>query len=227
MNAEDKPQVRLPTTSQRVAIIGRTGSGKTRFGAWLLSRAAFDKQPYVVVDYKREELFSRLDRIKEIGPKETPKKPGLYIIRPGVGDDEAVENWLWKIWASEKTGLYIDEGYMLPQNPKGAFTAILTQGRSKKIPVYCLSQRPSWLSRFVFSEADFFAVFQLNDVEDYKTAQRYIRKDRAQIDMELEDYHSYWYDVAKRQAFTFAPVPDDDTILDLIDDRLAPKRKVT
>lgn len=223
--AEIAPPFRLPTTTQRTAIIGRTGSGKTRLGWWLLSFAHFDIQPYVIVDYKRDELFSSVASIREIGINEVPKRPGLYIIRPNVGDVDGVEQWLWKVWEREDCGLYFDEGYMLPQNPRGAFTALLTQGRSKHIPVYCLTQRPSWISRFVFSEADFFAILQLNDDEDYKTVQRYIKKDRLDVYQELPDYNSYWYDVAKRQAFHLQPVPDETLISERIAKRLAPKKK--
>jgi hypothetical protein len=216
---------RWPSTSQRTAVIGRTGSGKTRFGWWMLSRSAFDTIPIILIDYKREGLFQSVDRIREIGLNDVPKQPGLYVIRPMVGDDEAVEKWMWKVWQRENVGLYIDEGYMLPQNPRGAFTAILTQGRSKHIPVFCLSQRPSWLSRFVFSEADFFAVFQLSDADDQKTAQRYIKRDRVDLQVELQDYHSYWYDVARREAFHLAPVPDENLISEHIRRRLAPKKR--
>lgn len=219
------PEFRFPNETQRTAIIGRTGSGKTQAGTWFLSEAPFDRQPYIVVDYKRDRLIGGIDRAREIGLKDVPKQPGLYVVRPNPADDEAVENWLWKIWAHEKIGLYIDEGYMLPMGPKGAFTSILTQGRSKKIPVLCLSQRPVFLSRFVFSEADFFAVFQLNDSEDAKTAQRYIPRDRLNIRDELPDYHFYWFDVAKRGAFHMQPVPRDDAILQRFEDRLKPKRK--
>lgn len=216
---------RLPNISQRTAIIGRTGSGKTRLGWKLLSLAPFDQIPYVLVDYKREGLFTTVDRIREIGNREVPKKPGLYIIRPHVGDEEVMENWLWKLWSNENCGLYIDEGYMLPQNPRGAFTAILTQGRSKHIPVYCLTQRPSWISRFVFSEADYYAVMQLNDERDAKTVQAFIKKDKADVTRELPDYHAYWYDVARRRAYGFKPVEDETIISEAIAKRLAPKRK--
>lgn len=216
---------RLPSTTQRTAVIGRTGSGKTRLGWWLLSLAPFDVQPYVLVDYKRESLFASVDRIREIGLKEVPKAPGLYVIRPSVGDEEGMEAWLWKVWERERCGLYIDEGYMLPQNPRGAFTAVLTQGRSKHIPVYCLTQRPSWISRFVFSEADFYAVMQLNDERDAKTVQAFIKREKADVTRELPDFNAYWYDVAKREAFHLLPVEDETLISERIAKRLAPKKK--
>lgn len=216
---------RFPSISQRVAIIGRTGSGKTRLGWWYLSNAPFDKIPYVLIDYKREALFNTVKQIREISEKEVPKHPGLYVIRPQVGEDEVMENWLWKVWDRENCGLYIDEGYMLPQNPRGAFTAVLTQGRSKHIPVFCLTQRPSWISRFVFSEADFYSVMQLNDDRDGKTVQAFIKREKIDVSNELPDYHSYYYDVAARQGYVLAPVENEELISERISKRLTPRRK--
>lgn len=218
---------RFPSMSQHHAVIGRNGTGKTRLGVWALSKREFDKMPFVMVDYKRDELIGAIDRAKEIGLREVPKQPGLYVVRPNPADDVEVENWLWKIWAHENVGLYIDEGYMLPMPPKGAFTSILTQGRSKHIPVTCLSQRPVFLSRFVFSEAAHFSIFGLNDTEDEKTVQRYVRRERLDLRglEQLPKYHSYWYDVPERAAYLMKPVPSDEEMLNTFDTRLTPKRK--
>lgn len=214
---------RLPNLTQRTAVIGRTGSGKTRFGMWLLSEADFDKQPFVMIDYKGDDLIAGVDRVREIGLNEIPKHPGLYTIKPLPSENDAVENWLWRIWSKERVGLYVDEGYALPD--KGAFQAILTQGRSKRLPVICLTQRPSWISRFVFSEADFYAVFHLNDHRDKLTVQAFTPKERMDLKNRLPDYHSYWYDVGRDNVFQINPVPDDAVILQRIEDKLKPKQR--
>lgn len=214
---------RLPNNTQRVAVIGRTGSGKTQFGTWLLSKSSFDRQPYVVIDYKGDDLLCSIDRIREIGLREVPKHPGLYTIRPTPDQENEVEEWLWRVWKQEHVGLYVDEGYVLPE--KGAFQAVLTQGRSKRIPVICLTQRPSWLSRFVFSEADFYAIFHLNDRRDQLTVQAFTPRERMNLKNRLPDYHAYWYDVGRDNAFQMKPVPDADTIRETIQTRLRPKRR--
>lgn len=222
----DKPSFRLPNETHRTLIVGRTGSGKTRLGSFLLSRAPFDKQPYVVLDYKREELFTRTKRIREIGFKDIPKQPGLYIMRLLPGDEEAVEAWLWKVWDHEKVGLYVDEGYSISQRSK-ALQAVLTQGRSKRLPVYYLSQRPSWISQFVFSEADFYYIFPLNKLTDRQRVQEMVPGDRLNVADRLPPFWSYHYDVAQDMVAKMAPVPDDEEILDYMDRRLTPKRKVS
>lgn len=215
-------EFRLPGLTHRTAILGRTGSGKTRQALWLLSMAPFDKQPYIVIDYKHERFFDRSDRIKEIGLKETPKSPGVYLLRPMPDDD--IESFLWRIWEKENAGIYVDEGYGIDPR-SAALQAVLTQGRSKHLPVIYLSQRPSWISRFVLSEADFFSCFPLNDKFDRQRIQALTPADRMNLNNRLPDYHSYWYDVGKDTVFVMKPVPDDEIILDTLETRLAPKRR--
>lgn len=218
---------RLPNLTQHVGVFGRNGSGKTRLAFWLLSKARFDKQPFIVLDWKGEELFTLTDRVRELKLTDAlPKHPGVYIIRPLPGQDEIVEKWLWKVWANEKIGLYVDEGYSIDQRSEG-LQAILTQGRSKRLPVIYLAQRPSWISRFVISEATFLSIFSLNDRFDRQRLQAVVPYERINLNNRLPEYHSYWYDVGQDADFVLAPVPSDDELLDEFDRRLAPRRKVT
>lgn len=200
---------RLPDSSHRITLIGRTGSGKTQAGAWLLSQASYKSRPFVIIDYKRDALLNEIPNVEEIGYKSKLRKNGLHIIHPRPDENEQMEEFLWRLWERENTGVYIDEGYMVPD--KGALRAILTQGRSKKIPVIMLSQRPVWLSRFVFSEADFFMVLDVSDKDDQKIIQRIVPDD---FKRELPPYHSRYYDVGRKRVTYLLPVPGRDTILD-------------
>lgn len=219
-------QFRWPNNQQRTLIVGKTGSGKSVFAAHVLSNAPFTRQPYIVIDYKTEELFNSIDRARHIDYKEIPKRPGLYILhaRPDI-DDEAMNDYLWKVSNKGRIGLVYDEGYMLPS--KGALNTIYTQGRSKRIPVITLTQRPVWLTRFAFSEADFIAYLHLNDREDQNTLKRFVPpNDVWDLKRRLPDYHSRWYDVAKDASFELLPAPSPDDILQKFDDRLRPARHI-
>ena len=220
--------VRLPSGSDRTSIVGRTGSGKTVAAVFQLSMQAIDQMPWVILDYKRDELINdiavKLNKARYITFADLPKKPGIYIlnIMPGEAEADKLTAWLWRVWEEGGIGVYIDEGYMIhPRNP--ALNALLTQGRSKGIPMIILSQRPVYMSRFVFSEASFFQVFDLTHDKDKEKVSEYIKGDTSK---ELPDYHSYWYDVAKKKLATFAPVPSGKTILETIDGKL-PRLKRT
>ena len=203
----------LPKDSQRLTIIGRTGSGKTQAALWHLSLRSWDVRPWVIYDYKGDDLIAQIPDTKNLALTEPPPtKPGIYIVRPHPDDSETVQAQLWKIWEQEGIGIYVDEGYMIcsPQQPNPPFRSILTQGRSKRIPVIILSQRPVWLDRFVFSETDFYQVFALNAAKDRQTIMSYVPAD---LDEKLPDYHSYYYDVGANDLKVMKPVPPIEQIV--------------
>ena len=146
-------------------------------------------------------------------------KPGVYIVHPRP--DEDTEPLLWQVWERGGIGVYIDEGYMVGDR-NAAFRAILTQGRSKQIPVIVLSQRPVWMDRFVFSESEFFQIFRLQHNKDRKSVQEFIPKS---IDKRLPEFHSYYYDVSRDVVTVLKPVPSIETIYATFERKLARVRK--
>lgn len=201
--------MRLPDDTQRLAIIGRTGTGKTQAGAWHLSRKTFDK-PWVILDYKGDKLLNNI-KAKEMALSGMPGKKGLHIVHPiAEKDDDAVTDLLWRIWRKESIGVYLDEGYMVGQR-NAAFRSLLTQGRSKNIPMIVLSQRPVWMDRFAFSEADFYQVFSLNDDSDVQRVGQFLHKGIDQS-LTLPKYHSWYHDVAEDDYCLLKPVPSATNI---------------
>lgn len=224
--------MRIPNTSQRQLIMGRTGSGKTRAACWNLGMRNLQFMPWIAINHKGEELIDSIEGAQHVDLDFIPKKPGLYVYHPVPEvDDAAVTNFLWKIHARENAGIYIDEGYMIDRKDP-AMQAILTQGRSKHIPMIILSQRPVWLTRFAVSEADFYQVFQLTDKADRERIKSFIPTDleywmaqTANEPARLPQYHSLWYDVGKNELVMMKPVPDDDTIRTMIESQLEVKDK--
>ena len=207
----------LPKPSQHIAIIGRNGTGKTQAALWHLSKRNFDSMPYVVLDFKGDELVNSIDRARHIDLREIPRRPGVYIVHPTPQDvdDGAVESFLWKIYERDHIGAWIDESYMLQKSR--AFETLLVQGRSKRIPLTVLTQRPAWVSRYIFSESTFFQVFALNDKRDKQTVEAIVP---LSFDDRLPDFHSHYYDVLRDELIVLGPVPDADEILGRIDERL-------
>lgn len=205
-------------------MYGQTGSGKTIAGLWHLSQRSYDRRPWLVLDFKGDEHIAEIPFTDELAPGKVPKRAGLYVTRPiPEHDDEAVEQTMWGIWRQERTGLFVDEGYMIPRR-SSAFNALLTQGRSKQIPVITLSQRPVWMSRFVISEADFHQVFFLADSSDRDSVQRFIPHEMTAE--HLPRYHSFYYDVGEREFKGLKPVPKPDQIMERFHDRLRPKHRI-
>lgn len=223
---------RLPNTSQRIVELGRTGTGKTVAAVWQLSNFPLDRKPWIVIDFKTDEHINGIPGARHVDLGFIPgkKDTGIFIVHPlpsdadapKLGEKSPIEQYIWKIWEREDCGIFCDEGYMMARNK--AFEACLTQGRSKRIPMIVCSQRPSWLSRFVFSEADFFQVFHLNDARDQQTVQAFVPV--TYEDQEnLAEYHSLYYDVAKNKVWNFNPVPPIEEIYKTFESKLKPQRR--
>jgi len=213
--------VRIPDDTERHVIVGTTGSGKSVFGAWQLSQRSFDQMPWLIVDFKREPLFEKIPRLEEIRVDgAAPKHRGLYVTRPTVNDIEGgqVTGMFFRIWERENTGILIDEGYMIPRLDKGLRT-LLTQGRSKHIPMINLSQKPSWISPFLLSESEVKTVFYLEHPYDIEKVREHMRFPAFANPLNLPDHHSYWYSRKGREFHYLAPCPAEAEILDIFDRR--------
>jgi len=210
---------RFPDATHRVAVLGRTGSGKSVFATWLLSHASYDRRPWLVIDHKDEELFTLLNRriIQEIDPGDKlPKKPGLYIMHPTPkADDDAVSDTLADIWDRGNIGVYVDEGHALDARDP-SFERLLFTGRSRHIPVICCSQRPVAVTPYLFSQADFFAVFPLRTYPDVKRCEDLIH---TGVTAPLPQYHCRWHDVGRDRTMVLSPVDDPETIVERINRR--------
>jgi hypothetical protein len=232
------PNLRGPSDQQRTVVLGRTGSGKSQFAIALLGSRGWDHMPWVIIDYKGEDLLEDIleatgNAIKIITPKDkVPKSPGLYYMRPTpIVDDDAVNDFLWRVWKQGHVGLFIDEGYALPQDRSAPFDVILTQGRSLHIPVIVLYQRPVWMSRFAVAQADYFAVFEQNDTRDLKTVSQFVKPAKGKnneivsVFSPLPRYHCLWYDVSQGFSTVLLPAPSREQIIEAFTSRLKPTQK--
>lgn len=230
--------MRFPDDTHRHCIVGMTGTGKTTFALWCLAQRSYDQIPWIVVDFKRDPMIHKLPQKEIVRIDRTPPKhAGIYVVQPSPADiDEGlVTQFFWQIWAREGmpgksrrgTGVYIDEGYMMKPTDRG-LRAILTQGRSKRIPVMALSQRPTLISPMILSESEFKTIFYLQHERDIERVQEWLPRhdERGQrVDpWSLANHHSYWYGMIDREFCTMAPCPPEDEILDMFDRKRVRRR---
>jgi len=232
---------RFPGPRDRVTINGMTGSGKSTFALWLFAESAdFDKKPWIFIDFKsediiqqalREDLFETLD----IGGR-IPKKPGVHVVSHNPRDgQQPVIDFLWKIYEAGRIGLFVDEATMIPEvrgeaNSGGPFQSILSQGRSKEIPVYTLAQRPVNVNKMIYSENNYYSAFRLRSKDDLKRVTDHIPesstnyervwlKNGKEVPLKGE-FWSRWYDAAQDTSFLLRPCPPKEKILDILAGRL-------
>jgi hypothetical protein len=204
-------QFHLPGASDRTVIIGGTGTGKTTFGAWILSKQRFDKRAWVAIDFKHEELWDQVGDppMRELSLGSMPSKTGFYRLHVQPGQEDEFENWLWKVWERGNIGLFCDEFSLVPQ--RAAMKACLRQGRSKLIPIIACTQRPVDCDREIFTEATYVSVFRLDDIRDYKIIKGFTRD--ATIEAPLRPHWSFWYDKARSRLITLKPCPEPSSIV--------------
>lgn len=207
----------LPGAEDRTAIIGGTGTGKTTFGAWILSKQNMQARPWVALDFKGEELWDMVGDppMRPLKLGKLPGKNGFYRLSIRPDQEDALEDWLWKVWEHGDIGLFCDESSLIPQ--KAAFKAVLRQGRSKRIPVIACTQRPVDCDREIFTESQYVSVFRLDDKRDYKIVQGFTRD--APIEKPLPPFHSYWYDKRQNMLKLLKPVPNSITLASRIKDQ--------
>lgn len=217
------PLARFPGPEDHVAVIGRNGSGKTTFAAWLLAQKDFDVQPAVIINIKGDALIDEIaaiEGVQTINIYETPGDKGLYIVNPLPQQQDELNDFFRRCWEKENVCIWVDEGHAIEND--AWFKACLTQGRSKHVPLIVLSQRPAWISRFVFSECNFVSLFNLQIKDDRKKVAEFVPVDK---DYHLPQYCSYWYAVKANRLLEFSPVPDNAAIIRLFRAKFPPKQE--
>lgn len=216
-------QMRAPDDTHRHVILGQNGTGKSVAGVAALSVRSYDIMPWIIVNYKRDQYIEQIPGVREIDPNgPIPNEPGLFMVRPEP-QDYSLDPMLLKAYKrGGHVGFYFDETLDIGMRSQ-AFKRILSQGRAMHIPAIALSQRPVWLSKHMFTEANFFQIFPLIDVADRKHITGWVKGLDINYEESLEDYQSFYFDAGRRRLVKLDAFPYGDEVLDIFD-RRRPRR---
>lgn len=208
---------------QRGLLVGKTGSGKTANAIFHLQNAPVF--PVIIFDTKIEDAFfsvpsgddtmeicNDFKSFEKISRRPKKEMPDYILVRPETWetlDIDELDKYSQLVYHKfGKCFVYYDEMYNWHNNGKcgAGILGILTRGRSKGKTTLMSTQRPSWISRFCFTEADKFYVHHLNDIRDKKTLDTMIPEYSKSPNP--PKFHFHHFEVGKHEnALLSKPVP--------------------
>ena len=214
----------------RIAVIGKTGSGKTFFIKNLLFTSVIF--PILIIDTKADQSFDEfynfnytefvdnyIDAINKL------QVYPVVVYRPNPHEllnIELIDSVLRFIYDYVRGCIVvIDEAYSLHKSTfiQEGYFSLLTRGRSRDITVVSGAQRPKMLSRFILSECNEFYIFKLNDYEDRQRLYDLIPHEEI-INTITEDYHFFYYNVETDELKYMSPIEESETLKELFNTKL-------
>jgi ABC-type dipeptide/oligopeptide/nickel transport system ATPase component len=181
--------------NERVAFVGKTGSGKT-FAARLLTAPI---ERLVVFDskgtLKDDETWNLEEWNKRTAKRLKQGKPIRVRIPTPISG--YWEPYFKTCYDAEDCTIYIDELYGVlgaRRAPGQYLTALYTRGRELGIGVWAATQRPTWVPLFALSESDWIYVFRLQlDTDKKRMAEIIGEQARRELkDHQVLVFHQSW-----------------------------------
>lgn len=198
---------------ERAILAGRSGSGKSTLACWMLCNSpghwfilnpkwtkAYDKLPDSIVvkgmDVSKLEREIGRHRFVVINPKQSEATPDNM---------DAFVQWVHDSFT--KVGVCVDELYTLHKNGQAGdgLISYLTRGRELGQSFFGQTQRPAWVSQFLFSESSYIGEMSLNLLKDRKRMEEFIGRPEALE--KLQPHWWLWYDTNRDVLRKFQPVP--------------------
>lgn len=203
----------LINPGDRATVAGRTGSGKSTMARWLLNRSPGH---WIILNPKHTKAYAALPdsvtlngiNIKKL--KKSLAENRFTILNPTSAQANAenmdgLVQYLHEEY--ENIGLGVDELYTLHKNgqPGDGLVGWLTRGRELKQSFMGLTQRPAWISKFLFSESDYVGGMSLVLADDRKRMREITGHDEFLEQLPPREW--LWYDVANNHLRKFGAVP--------------------
>ena len=203
----------LISPGKRVLAAGRTGSGKSTWACWLLNRSPLH---WVILNPKHTGAYKDLPNafvVESLDLKKLEKPLERYsavIINPSSREAQAdyLDNFVLELHENYRNvGLCCDELYPLHKSGVAGpgLVGWLTRGRELKQSFLGLTQRPAWLSQFLFSESDNICGMALSLEKDRKRMVEMTGK--TEFNFRIPPRKWLWYTTETENLQYFGAVP--------------------
>lgn len=178
-----------------MSLAGKTGSGKTYAAEFLLKKI----RRKIVIDPKQSPAIDKWNLLpfdkESIKLLEDGKDASIRIWEPPAIDKDGFPVWdaIFELaWDLAPITIYIDEMYSVAKNGKMSYPLrrLYTQGREHDVGLWASTQRPKFVPKEMFTEAEWGFVFMLKREDDRKE----IAADSGYdlIEEPIRDLHGFW-----------------------------------
>lgn len=196
MNDNETP-ILLPyrwEIGEHIAVIGKTGEGKTRLMAYILGVRNY------IISFKAKADDTKLPgKTVRLNKDLDDPRYTRFVLDPAYFNQRQQFGLAFeRIWRENGWTMYIDELFALTQLKLTPFIdRALTQGRSKHISVVTAMQRPVSVTRFAISQATHVIIFN-QEGRDLKTVVEVTSPRLAPEIASLKRHEFIWYHVPSR-----------------------------
>lgn len=186
---------------EHMAIVGRTGSGKSM----LLARLIEARRYRIIIRTKPDDVIYRGAReVATLRGLERDRDANAFVLDPAY-DEHGPEIYSTLEWAYRTGGwsIAIDECYYvtkLGRDMELELEKLMTQGRSLKLTMVCGMQRPSRVPRFCLSEATHVLCFSMEGRDVKIIEEAHGPKIAAAVES-LGRFEFAWYNVPARSIW--------------------------
>lgn len=178
-------------------FVGATGTGKTTFAKSLL----WHRANVVVLDPKRtfrlppdwpHATYETMAGVRNHQDREGESATIIYRPDPDDLDLQCEDFFAW-VFERGNTLLYVDEAAEVstPTKISKSYSRCLRLGRERGIGTWSATQRPVWIYRAIYTEAEHVFIFRLRDLDDRQAVARFTTKDI--LAKNPTGHGFYWY----------------------------------
>lgn len=208
----------IPKVGNRSLFLGQTGSGKTFCMLHLLG-AYYGRYQIQILNTKGDPSIDALDapvvrHIDEVHLFRWPKYPVVIYEPDGdeLHDLEILDDWCQWIYDRQNTVAVIDELTQVASGAKArpGFLNLITRGRIRNCTVFLGTQRPAWVPKIAYTEAQHFYKFYLADADDRKRVASVTHP--AMMGQPKYKHGFHYFEVGTRKVYEFRSIIPDALI---------------
>lgn len=174
--------------SERVALIGATGSGKT-----VLSKLLLQNQSRLIIVDPKHTYKTEDTKVLKNWRLPVFSDSFRYVIRPKRDQDSDLADFFYKLFKKGRVTIFIDELSTLVDffpTATAQLEDIARTGREKKVAVWVAMQRPRRVPILFLSESEVFFIFRIRAEDDRKHIEGFAGSDVVNQKIKKLDF---WY----------------------------------